>query len=113
MLENRLEKVTSRLSPIRLASKLNIKKTRLAILRERQSSAVKKLIDAKDEELKIEMASLDALSPLAVLKRGYSITETENGKIISSISQIMPDERVQIRLSDGKLKAKVFETEKD
>ena len=113
LLENRLEKVTSRLSPIRLASKLNIKKTRLAILCERQSSAVKKLIDAKDEELKIEMASLDALSPLAVLKRGYSITETENGKIISSISQIMPDERVQIRFSDGKLKAKVFEMEKD
>ncbi len=113
LLENRLEKVTLRLSPIRLASRINLRKTRLAILIERQTSAVKKLIDTKDEELKIEMASLDALSPLAVLKRGYSITETENGKIIRSISEIMPDERVQIRLADGKLKAKVFETEKD
>ncbi len=112
-LENRLETVTSRLSPIKLASKLNNKKTRLAILYERQNSAVKKMIDAKDEALKIEMASLDALSPLSVLKRGYSITETENGKIISSISQIKPDGRVQIRLSDGKIKAKIIETEKD
>ncbi|MEP6904116.1 MAG: exodeoxyribonuclease VII large subunit [Actinomycetota bacterium] len=110
--ENRLDSVKSRLSPLKLAAELNHKKTRLAILRERQNSAVKKLIDAKDENLKIEMASLDALSPLSVLKRGYSITETENGKIISSISQIKQGGHVQILLSDGKLKAKVFETEK-
>jgi exodeoxyribonuclease VII large subunit len=110
---NRLELVKSRLSPIKLASELNGKKTRLAILRERQSSAVKKLVDAKDENLKIEMASLDALSPLSVLKRGYSVTQNEKNKIISSVRQIKQNENVQIRLSDGKLKAKVFETEKD
>ena len=111
--ENRLDAVKSRLSPIKLASELNNKKTRLAILRERQSFAVKKLIDAMDERLKIEMASLDALSPLSVLRRGYSITQNENGEIISSIRQIKQNDNVQIRLSDGKLKAKVIETEKD
>jgi len=110
--ENRLEAVKSRLSPIKLASELNDKKTRLAILRERQNSAAQKLIAAKDESLKIEMASLDALSPLSVLKRGYSITQSESGEIISSVEQIKQNADVQIRLSDGKLKAKVFETEK-
>jgi exodeoxyribonuclease VII large subunit len=112
-LENRLEAIKNRLSPLKLASNLSEKKTRLAILRERQSFAVKKIIDAKDEELKIEMASLDALSPLSVLKRGYSMMQNEKGEIISSIAQIKTNENVQIRLSDGKLKAKVFETEKD
>jgi len=111
--ENHFEAVKTRLSPIKLSSKLNDKKTRLAVLHERQISAVKKLIDAKDENLKIEMASLDALSPLAVLKRGYSITESEGGKIINSVGQIKQNESVQIRLSDGKLKARVLETEKD
>lgn len=110
--ENRLEAVKSRLSPIKLAAELNDKKTRLAILRERQHSAAQKLIAAKDESLKIEMASLDALSPLSVLKRGYSITQSESGEIISSVEQIKQNADVQIRLSDGKLKAKVFETEK-
>jgi exodeoxyribonuclease VII large subunit len=112
-LENRLDAVKNRLSPLKLASNLSEKKTRLAILRERQNFAVKKIIDAKDEELKIEMASLDALSPLSVLKRGYSMTQNEKGKIISSITQIKTNGNVQIRLSDGKLKAKVYETEKD
>jgi exodeoxyribonuclease VII large subunit len=111
--ENRLEAVRSRLSPLKLASELNDKKTRLAVLRERQISAARKLIDARDENLKIEMASLDALSPLAVLRRGYSITQNEAGEIISSVSQIKQNGRVQIRLSDGKLKAEVLETEKD
>ncbi len=112
-LEDRLETVKSRLSPIRLAAELSNKKTRLAILGERKNSAVKKMIDAKDARLKIEMASLDALSPLAVLKRGYSLVKNEKDKIISSVRQIKQGEDVQIRLSDGKLKAKVFETEKD
>ena len=60
-----------------------------------------------------QKAVVDALSPLAVLRRGYSITENEEGKIISSVAQIKQNERVQIRLSDGKLKAEVLETEKD
>lgn len=111
--ENRLEAVKTRLSPIKLSAKMNEKKTRLAVLRERQFSAVQKILDRKDESLKIEMASLDALSPLAVLRRGYSITENERGKIISSVAQIRQNERVQIRLTDGKLKAEVLETEKD
>jgi exodeoxyribonuclease VII large subunit len=112
-LENSLDAVKSRLSPLKLASNVSGKQTRLAILRERQNAAVKKLIDAKDENLKIEMASLDALSPLSVLKRGYSMTQNEKKEIITSIRQIKQNENVQIRLSDGKLKAKVFETEKD
>jgi exodeoxyribonuclease VII large subunit len=111
--ENSFDAVRSRLSPIKLASELNDKKTRLAVLRERQVSAARKLIDRKDENLKIEMASLDALSPLAVLRRGYSITENEAGEIIISVGQIKQNERVQIRLSDGKIKAEVLETEKD
>jgi len=111
--EARLEAVESRLSPVKLSSKLNDKKTRLAVLRERQAAAVRKLIDRKGESLKIEMASLDALSPLAVLGRGYSIATNERGKIIGSVDQIKQNEDVQIRLSDGKLKARVLETEKD
>ncbi|HEY8560426.1 MAG TPA: exodeoxyribonuclease VII large subunit [Pyrinomonadaceae bacterium] len=111
--ENRLDALRSRLSPLKLSSQLNDKKTRLAVLRARQLAAVQKLFDAKDERLKIEMASLDALSPLAVLRRGYSVTTGENGEIISSVAQVRRDARVQIRLSDGKLKAGILETEKD
>ncbi|MBA2736947.1 MAG: hypothetical protein H0U50_09210, partial [Pyrinomonadaceae bacterium] len=108
----RLEKVISQLSPLRLASKVSVGKTKLALLQQRQISAVRKTVDKKDESLKIEMASLDALSPLSVLKRGFSITENERGEILRDIEKVKIDETVKIRLAKGKIEARVLKTGK-
>lgn len=110
---NRFEAVKTRLAPVKLASRLSDQKTRFAVLSERQAAAMRKLVDAKDESLKIEMASLDALSPLAVLRRGYAMAENERGEILRSVKRIKAGESVQIRLSDGRIKAEVTKTEKD
>jgi len=102
-----LETLVKRLSPLKLASKLGDKKIRLALLKQKQISAIKNVFDKNDEHLKIEMASLDALSPLAVLKRGFSIVQTETGKIVRDAEQIKQNERVKIRLSRGRIEAEV------
>ncbi|MBX7174068.1 MAG: exodeoxyribonuclease VII large subunit [Pyrinomonadaceae bacterium] len=107
--EKCLELLRNRLSPIKLAAKVSENQTRLALLKQRQLSAIKDVIDGQDEKLKIKMASLDALSPLSVLKRGYSIVESENGKILHNIDQVKIDENVKIRLANGNLKAKILE----
>lgn len=107
--EKRLESLNNRLSPIKLAGKVNENQTRLALLKQRQISAIKDVVDNSDEKLKIKMASLDALSPLSVLRRGYSITETEKGEILRDVNQVVINENVQIRLANGKLKAKILE----
>jgi exodeoxyribonuclease VII large subunit len=109
--EKRLELLKNRLSPIKLATKVSENQTRLALLQQRQLTAIRKVIDSSDEKLKIKMASLDALSPLSVLQRGYSITENEKGEILRDVRQIGIEENVQIRLANGKLKAKVLEKE--
>ena len=54
-------------------------------------------------------AKLDALSPLKVLARGYSITQAEDGTVIHSAEQAAIGDRVQITLSGGSLKARVEE----
>lgn len=109
----KLENISNRLSPVKLASKLNEKKTRLAVLIERNQNAIQNAIDAKDEKLKIGMASLNALSPLAVLNRGFSIAESEAGEILRDTEKIKPGDEVKILLSRGKLKTRVLEVEKD
>lgn len=109
--EKRLELLRNRLSPIKLAAKVSENQTNLALLKQRQNSAIKDVIDSNYEKLKIKMASLDALSPLSVLKRGYSITENVKGEILHDIDQVKIDENVQIRLANGKLKAKILEKE--
>lgn len=108
-----LEAISNRLSPIKLASKLNEKKTRLAVLAQRNESAINNQIDGKDEKLKIKMASLNALSPLAVLSRGFSIAENAKGEILRDAKKIKPNDEVKILLANGKLKTKVLEVEKD
>jgi len=111
--ERKLEEVSGRLSPVRLASKLNEKKTRLAVLDERNRAAVRKRLTAKDEQLKIGMASLNALSPLAVLSRGFSIAEDSNGAVLRSAEKIKTGDEVKILLASGKLKTRVLSVEKD
>ncbi len=109
--ERILESFTSRLSPLKLSGKLNEKKIRLALLQEKQISAVKNKIGSKDEKLKIRMASLDALSPLAVLNRGFSITENEAGEILRDAKNVNADDKLKIRLANGKIEVRVLETE--
>ncbi len=54
------------------------------------------------------MASLNALSPLAVLSRGFSITETETGEILRDSEDVKENDNVKIRLARGTIKAKVL-----
>ena len=104
-----LGNLTDRLSPLRLAAKLNEKKTRLAILRQKQIAAIKNVVGAKDENLKIAMASLDALSPLSVLRRGFSIVESESGEILRDAAKLKKGEKLKIKLAKGELEAQVLD----
>ncbi len=107
-----LVSLANRLSPLKLASKLGEKKILLALLQQKQISAIKDVIDANDEKLKISMASLDALSPLSVLKRGFSIVENESGEILRDAARVNVNDKLKIRLASGKLEAEVLRIEK-
>lgn len=50
---------------------------------------------------------LNALSPLAVLERGYSITFGENGHILKEASKVKPGDRIETRLHKGRITARV------
>lgn len=54
-----------------------------------------------------QISKLDALSPLKTLTRGYSIVE-ENGRAIRTIKDLKKDAEVDIRLIDGRAKAKII-----
>ena len=48
-------------------------------------------------------AALEALSPLRVLGRGYSIAQKEDGTVLSSIQQVSVGEALSLRLADGQV----------
>jgi exodeoxyribonuclease VII large subunit len=51
--------------------------------------------------------TLDALSPLAVLERGYAICLTPEGHVVRSAEAVKMDSEVKVRLHEGSLRAKV------
>ena len=46
-------------------------------------------------------SSLDAMSPLRVLSRGYSIASDADGAVVKSVSELSEGEKIRLRLSDG------------
>ena len=52
---------------------------------------------------------LDALNPLAVLGRGYSlVTRAKDGKVVTRAKQVRVSDHVKIRLSEGEIRAAVM-----
>ena len=56
-------------------------------------------------------ASLDALSPLAVLSRGYAIAQDEQGHVVSNARELSEGDNVRVRLAKGSFLACVTGTE--
>ncbi|MCH5320392.1 MAG: exodeoxyribonuclease VII large subunit [Eubacterium sp.] len=54
---------------------------------------------------------LDALSPLAVLSRGYSVARDEKNKIVKSSKNLNSGDKLKIRFSDGTANCTVSEVE--
>lgn len=51
---------------------------------------------------------LNAVSPLATLGRGYSITKGSNGQILRSVTQVKPSDHITTQLADGYLTCEVI-----
>jgi exodeoxyribonuclease VII large subunit len=50
---------------------------------------------------------LNALSPLNILERGYSLVFDEEGKLVKDAAQVQPGERIRARLHRGEIRARV------
>ena len=66
-------------------------------------------LERYDSKLKNYKSVLEAIGPLAVLKRGYGILEDEQGEAIVSADSLRKKGRFSVRMSDGSVKAKVID----
>lgn len=107
-----LRAVAERLSPVGLSNKVGDNKERLGVLDQQIFSAGKDIVNDRTVKLERSMARLDSMSPLRVLDRGYSLTQTEDGKLLQDSSTVSPGENIKVRLAKGSLLAEVKEIEK-
>lgn len=81
------------------------------LLKNRLVSAQNQNITRANQRYIAQVSKLEAMSPLKVLTRGYSMVQTEKGAVIRSIEQVELGERIRIQLSDGSLSATVMNKE--
>ncbi len=86
-----------------------LRRNSLEHLLQRLTSEYSKNISLKRNSYVSLTAKLDAMSPLKVLTRGYSVASKSDGSLIRSVFELNTGDDVHIRLSDGSLIAKITE----
>lgn len=84
-----------------MANRLTKEAGQLALCRQRLSTAENAVLAGERKRLETSAARLDAMSPLKVLSRGYSITENNRGAAIVSASSLHPGDHITIRFHRG------------
>lgn len=92
---------------------LEQRKQSLEHLKSRLIGAQMQQIQRKKQRYIGNAAKLDAMSPLKVLTRGYSIVSADDGTIVRSVHQTAPGREVQIMLSDGSVRATVSDIKEE
>ena len=88
---------------------LSQKKLKLEHLEKSLIAAQNQQLARKQQKYVSLTASLDAMSPLKVLSRGYAMAQTQDGSLLRSTTQVRPQEEISISLADGTLRATVNE----
>ncbi|MEO1936868.1 MAG: exodeoxyribonuclease VII large subunit [Myxococcales bacterium] len=107
---HRLNQVLGARSP---QARIALARTREIRAREAAVVAIRSRLEVGRRRLGELAARLDALSPLAVLGRGYSIIRREaDGRIVRAAGDVSLGDRLDLQLSDGRIEAEVisFET---
>ena len=81
---------------------LNLRRMDLDLLREKLLSSQTKILSIKKHRFSMLTASLDALSPLKVLTRGYTAAFNGNGRVVRSVSDLTAGDTVDLLFSDGR-----------
>jgi exodeoxyribonuclease VII large subunit len=90
-------------------AKLAAYRERLDVLKAQTTGAMQSQIAGKRQQLIAEMNRIDALSPLKVLTRGYSIVTDSTGTAVTDAAKLNVGDKISVRLDKGKITAEVKE----
>ena len=82
-------------------------------LQQRLGDLASAALGRKRERFGALAASLDAMSPLKVLTRGYAMATDGAGALLRSVDQAEVGGEIALRLADGRIAAKVTNIERE
>ena len=105
----RLQNLETWLSPTRRKEAIYQFHQRVDTLDIACRNAVERQLNDNKRDLHTLAQRLDALSPLATLKRGYSITRKTDGEVLTAAEQVSVGDRIEVQLAQGHLACRVEE----
>ncbi len=75
--------------------------------KQKLKEAMEKKLTHSRHQLAIQAEKLDTVSPLATLKRGYSITKDKTGQVIIQASEVKKGDQITTRFVDGEVRSTV------
>ncbi|MEQ8763460.1 MAG: exodeoxyribonuclease VII large subunit [Planctomycetota bacterium] len=105
--QSRLEGLARGVGLGRLQQALDEQRRRAVDCEERLHRAMHRRAEGDSLRLRHLAGQLEALSPVAVLARGYSITLDEDGRAVRDAAQVTPGQTVETRLDRGRIHCRV------
>lgn len=85
---------------------------RFLSLEQRLARAMGQKIEKQRQQLARYVVQIDALSPLKVMQRGYSLVyRWHDEQLLTSKKQVEPGDLIRVQMSDGSLKCQIWATE--
>jgi exodeoxyribonuclease VII large subunit len=110
----RLESLGQRPVLARPEQRLTDLARRLDELEARMERAAKRRVESLRQDLRGFAGQLEALSPLGVLARGYSLTQRPStGECLRSFREVQPGDQLLTYLAEGRVVSQVVSTEND
>ena len=88
---------------------IKVRKDDLTALRDRSHRGFKALLDIEKKEIKGVIAHLRSLSPQSTMDRGYSVVQSDDGKIVRDATKLKAGAVLRIRAAKGEARASVLE----
>jgi exodeoxyribonuclease VII large subunit len=107
----RTDALYNKLSLNGLERRVKNARERFEVTRTAHRGAIEGQLEKARQQLSLAAASLDALSPLAVLHRGYAIAMNKEGHLLRDSKSVSTGDAVQVRLAKGRLETIVQHTE--
>jgi exodeoxyribonuclease VII large subunit len=107
---NQLAALAARIERQNPAVRLALARRRFEAASQSLSRLARTTIAARSTRLDRAAARLDALSPLAVLNRGYALVYTAEGTLLRAAAETHPGQTIRARLAEGSVTAEVKST---
>ena len=109
--KHQVQHLNNRLLHAQPSRQIALSRVNISTLYQRLHGAQQHQQQHRQQQLHALGRTMDAVSPLSTLSRGYAIVQTENGELVRDSRQVRVGQRIRSRLSNGQLISLIEKTE--